>query len=159
MSKEQKRMMEAADKLVGLSANPLTKLFRKILEQRDIGSQVWNRRLTNYLNSPFSRVPKNAKDIGQERNNFNRAIARSSMTWKTFQKAVQVMGCIRYRITIDMEWRNGSTTTVDTGYINNPLANIEKLTNRQAPEDLDPTFADGVFTEEDGVGRHDLDDE
>lgn len=81
------------------------------------------------------------------------------MTWKTFQKAVQVMGCIRYRITIDMEWRNGSTTTVDTGYINNPLANIEKLTNRQAPEDLDPTFVDGIFTEEDGVGRHDLDDE
>lgn len=159
MSKEQKRMMEAADKLVGLSANPLTKLFRKILEQRDIGSQMWNRRLTSYLNSPFSRVPKNAKDIGQERNNFNRAISRSSMTWKTFQKAVQVMGCKRYRITIHMEWRDGSSTEVDTGFISNPLAEIDNLSNRKAPEDLDPTFVDGVFTEDDGVGRHDLDDE
>lgn len=61
MSKEQKRMMEAPDKLVGLSANPLTKLFRKILEQRDIGSQVWNRRLTNYLNSPFSVYQRTQK--------------------------------------------------------------------------------------------------
>lgn len=159
MSKEQKRMMEADDKLVGLSANPLTKLFRKILEQRDIGSQMWNRRLTSYLNSPFSRVPKNAKDIGQERNNFNRAISRSSMTWKTFQKAVQVMGCTRYRITIDMEWRGGTSTKVDTGFITNPLAEIDKLTNRKAPEDLDPTFLDGKFDEEDGVGTHDKDDD
>lgn len=159
MSKEQRRMMEADDKLVNEAANPLTKLFRKILESRDIGSQMWNRRLTMFLQSPFSRVPKNAKDIGQERNNFNRAISRSSMTWKTFQKAVQVIGPIRYRITIDMEWRGGHTTTVDTGFVKNPLAEIDSLTNRKSAEELDPSFLDGKFEDPDDGVDHDPDDE
>lgn len=147
MSREQRRMMDAKDKLVSQSDNPLTKLFRKILEERQIGTVIWNRRLTNYLKSAFSRVPKNAKDIGQERNNFNRAISRSKMTWKTFQKAVQVIGPIRYRITIDMEWRGGTKTSVDTGFIDNPLAEIDNLTNRKTVHDIDPTFADGDHDE------------
>jgi hypothetical protein len=112
-----------------------------------------------FLQSPFSRVPKNAKDIGQERNNFNRAISRSSMTWKTFQKAVQVMGPIRYRITIDMEWRGGIKTTVDTGFVKNPLAEIDSLNNRKSPEELDPSFLDGKFDDEDDGVQHDHDTE
>lgn len=158
MSKEQRRMMDDPNRLVQESANPLTRLFRLILAKQDIGASQWNRRLTTFLKSPFSRVPKNAKDIGQERNNFNRAISRSSMTWKTFQKAVQVIGPLRYRITIDMEWRNGSKTTVDTGFITNPLADIDKLTNRASPEELDPTFGDGDFGQLDDDDILDADD-
>lgn len=149
MSKEQRRMMDDAQRLVGESANPLTRLFRLILRDENIGASQWNRRLTQFLKSPFSRVPKNAKDIGQERNNFNRAISRSSMTWKTFQKAVQVIGPLRYRITIDMEWRKGIKTSVETGWVSNPLADIDKLSNRASPAELDPTFGDGDFGQDD----------
>lgn len=140
MSKEQRRMMADKKKLVHESANPLTKLFRKVLEERNIGSIQWNNALTKFLDGPMSRVPKNAKDIGQERNNFNRAIARTSMTWKTFQKAIQIMGCVRYRITIDMEWRSGERTTVDSGFVRNPLAEMDKLSNTKTVEELDPSF-------------------
>lgn len=151
MSKEQRKMMDADDKLVHLSANPLTKLFRGILLDRNIGSITWNRRLTMFLKSAFSRVPKNAKDIGQERNNFNRAVSRPSMTWKTFQKAVQVIGPVRYRITIDMEWRDKTITSVDTGFLKNPLAEIDRLSNKSTVEELDPTFGDGMFDDEEAA--------
>lgn len=148
MSKDQRKMMDDKRKLVHESANPVTLLFRLILEEIDLGAGEWNRKLTMFLNSHLSRVPKNAKDIGQERNNFNRAISRRAMTWKTFQKAIQIMGPLRYRITIDMEWRKGPITTVTTGMIPNPLAEIYKLNNQRSPEELDPTFADVTFEED-----------
>lgn len=143
MSREQRKMMDAEDKLEGESANPLTKLFRRLLAAEQIKPTTWNNRLTMFLNSAFSRVPKNARDIGQERNNFNRAIARPSMTWKTFQKAIQIMGCVQYRITIDMEWRGGRKTSVDIGWIKNPLSEIDRLSNQKTVTELDPSFLDG----------------
>lgn len=150
MSKEQRKMMDDQRKLVHESANPVTLLFRLILEDIDLGSISWNRKLTTFLNSHFSRTPKNPKDIGQERNNFNRAISRPAMTWKTFQKAIQIMGPLRYSITIDMEWPTGVKTKVSTGMLSNPLADMGKLSNQKSAADKDPKSADvaEVFIDE-----------
>lgn len=127
MSKEQVRMMNAKDKLVKESGNPLTKLFRRVLEELELGPETWNRKLTNFLKSPLSRVQKTAKDIGQERNNFNRAIAKREITWKTFQKAVQIAGPVQYSMDITLVMRGGRKVTVSTGLINNPYSKIDSL--------------------------------
>lgn len=149
MSREQQRMMNDDNKLSHESSNPMTKLFRELLKELNYRPDAWNRRLTRFLNSAYSRVPKNAKDIGQERNNFNRAISRKAMTWKTFQKAIQIMGPTRYKITIDMEWSSGARTTVDTGFIKNPLAEIDTLSNQKTAAELSPETFDGEHDEQD----------
>ncbi|QTH80287.1 hypothetical protein PA10_00087 [Pseudomonas phage pPa_SNUABM_DT01] len=127
MSKEQLRMMNADDKLIGEAGNPLTNLFRRVLLALELEPKLWNRKLTTFLQSPLSRVPKNAKDIGQERNNFNRAIAKRFITFKTFQKAIQIMGCVRYSMSITLEMRDGRKVEVSTGMIKNPYAALDTL--------------------------------
>lgn len=127
MSKEQVRMMNDSDKLIEEARNPLTKLFRRVLKEMRVETQSWNRRLTTFLQSSLSRVPKNAKDIGQERNNFNRAIAKKEITFKTFQKAIQILGPLKYSMSITLVMRNGEEVTVSTGTINNPYSLIDTL--------------------------------
>lgn len=127
MSKEQVRMMNDGDKLIKEAGNPLTNLFRRVLKEMRVETQSWNRRLTTFLQSPLSRVPKNAKDIGQERNNFNRAIAKRHITFKTFQKAIQILGPLKYSMSITMVMRDGKEVTVSTGMINNPYSQIDSL--------------------------------
>jgi hypothetical protein len=127
MSKEQVRMMIAKDKLVKEAENPLTKLFRLILIEVDMGPDRWNRRLTLFLKSRLSRVRKTAKDIGQERNNFNRAIAKREITWKTFQKAVQILGPLEYSMDATLILRDGRTVKVSSGRIHNPYTEIDSV--------------------------------
>jgi hypothetical protein len=138
MSKEQRRMMDDENKLLREAANPLTHLFRKILRELGIEAKPWNRRLTAFLSSPLSRVPKNAKDIGQERNNFNRAIAKKQITFKTFQKAVQILGPVRYSMSITMVMRDGREVTVNTDMFKNPYAAIDNLSSVVSGKGLDP---------------------
>jgi hypothetical protein len=127
MSKEQVRMMIAKDKLVKEADNPLTKLFRLILVEVDMGPDRWNRRLTLFLKSRLSRVRKTAKDIGQERNNFNRAIAKREITWKTFQKAVQILGPLEYSMDATLILRDGRKIKVSSGRIQNPYTEIDSV--------------------------------
>lgn len=127
MSREQVRMMSARDKLVEEAGNPLTKLFRLVLIQLDTNPERWNRRLTLFLQSRLSRVRKTAKDIGQERNNFNRAIAKREITWKTFQKAVQIHGPVEYSMDITLTLRDGRKIKASTGRIKNPYAEIDSV--------------------------------
>lgn len=127
MSKEQIRMMNAEDKLLGEVDSPLTKLFRSVLIEMDMRPERWNNRLTAYLKSNWSRVRKTAKDIGQERNNFNRAISKREITWKTFFKAILISGPLRYSMSLTLTLRDGRVITVSTGDLPNPLADIDSL--------------------------------
>lgn len=140
MSKEQVRMMDAEDKLVGEADSPLTKLFRKVLIALHVETQPWNKRLTMFLKSGLSRVAKNAKDIGQERNNFNRAVAKRQVTFKTFQKAIQILGPEKYSMSITLVMRDGREITVDTGWLVNYFARLDSLSaavtgNGMTPEE------------------------
>lgn len=148
MSKEQVRMMNDGDKLIKEAGNPLTNLFRRVLKEMRVETQSWNRRLTTFLQSPLSRVPKNAKDIGQERNNFNRAIAKRHITFKTFQKAIQILGPLKYSMSITMVMRDGKEVTVSTGMINNPYSQIDSLNAVVTGKGLSPEH-DNVNYDED----------
>ncbi len=138
MSKEQVRMMNDDDKLIKEANNPLTDLFRRVLKEMGVEAQAWNQRLTRFLKSPLSRVPKNAKDIGQERNNFNRAIAKRHITFKTFHKAIQILGPVKYSMSITMVMRDGSEIKVSTGMMENSYSKIDSLVAAVTGEGLNP---------------------
>ncbi len=147
MSREQERMMEDRDKLIPEAGNPLTYLFRKILRDWPSGSgdwpsgveaKNWNLRLTRFLNSPMSRCPKNPKDIGQERNNFNRAISKNEITFKTFLKALQILGPLRYSMSIKLQLRSGEEIEISTPMFKNPYAVIDELSSAVSSKGMDP---------------------
>jgi len=133
-------MMDDQDKLLKEAGNPLTKLFRLVLRELGIEAKPWNRRLTAFLSSPLSRVPKNAKDIGQERNNFNRAIAKKHITFKTFQKAVQILGPVKYSMSITMVMRDGRSIEVSTEMFKNPYSAIDDLSATITGRGLSPEY-------------------
>jgi len=149
MSKEQRRMMDDENKLLQEARNPLTKLFRLILRELHIEAKPWNRRLTAFLSSPLSRVPKNAKDIGQERNNFNRAIAKPHITFKTFQKAIQILGPVRYSMSITMTMRDGREIHVTTDSFKNPYAKIDDLAATVSGKGMSPDMDNVDYDDED----------
>ncbi len=150
MSKEQRRMMDDKEKLLKEAANPLTYLFRKVLLELGVEAKPWNRRLTAFLSSPLSRVPKNAKDIGQERNNFNRAIAKREITFKTFQKAIQILGPQRYSMSITLLMRDGREVTIATDMFKNPYAAID---------DLSSALSNKGMSHDADIGDYDNDDD
>lgn len=149
MSKEQVRMMNDDDKLIKEANNPLTDLFRRVLKEMGVEAQAWNQRLTRFLKSPLSRVPKNAKDIGQERNNFNRAIAKRHITFKTFHKAIQILGPVKYSMSITMVMRDGNEIKVSTGMMENSYSKIDSLSAAITGEGLSPEY-DNVNYDDDG---------
>lgn len=149
MAKEQIRMMSARDKLVGEARNPLTKLFRLLLSELQVSPESWNNRLTLFLNSRLSRVRKTAKDIGQERNNFNRAIAKNEITWKTFQKAVMIMGPAKYCMDIRLILRDGREVKVSTGFLENEFAKLDSTTAVITGKGMVPDHDINDYEEED----------
>jgi hypothetical protein len=159
MSKEQVRMMNDDDKLIKEAGNPLTNLFRRVLKEMRVETQSWNRRLTTFLQSHLSRVPKNAKDIGQERNNFNRAIAKRHITFKTFQKAIQILGPLKYSMSITLVMRDGKELTVSTGLINNPYSQIDSLNATMTGKGLNPENDNVDYDEDEEELEADITDE
>ncbi|MNI60669.1 hypothetical protein D3C76_36620 [compost metagenome] len=154
MSKEQLRMMNAEDKLIGEAGSPLTNLFRRVLRALELEPKLWNRKLTTFLQSPLSRVPNNSKDIGQERNNFNRAIAKQFITFKTFQKAIQIMGCVRYSMSITLEMRDGRQVEVSTGMIKNPYAVLDTLQYAASGKGATPAMDNVDYPDDEETDTH-----
>lgn len=150
MSKEQKRLMEDPGKLVNESRSPLTSLWRLLLVERNVESAEWNRRLTRLLWSHLTNCPKNAKDVGQERNNFNRAIAKEQVTFRTFQKGVQTLGPAKYSMSITLQYPDGTITKVDTPWFKNPWVAMDKLGPALTGEGLTPEYDLPGFDDSDG---------
>lgn len=124
MSQQLKKLMESKDKEIRQSTNILDKLFRQLLKDLNITTISWNRLVTRYYHSRYCKTPKNAKDLSSDRNNFNRALAKGSITWNNFIRACRIMGAVRIDVSITMHWRN-KTRTVHTVEVSNPLAELD----------------------------------
>lgn len=124
MSKELKRLLDSPDKKVKEAENALANLFRKIVGDHHISTLKWDFLVTRYLRSSLSRTAKNAKDIGQDKNNLNRALAKNAITYNNFIKALMIMGPSTIKITITMDWKNNKTTVNEVEIVN-PVAELD----------------------------------
>lgn len=156
MSREQKRLMEDPDKLLREARSPLTALFRQVLVHQRVDAVNWNRRLTTYLNSHHSACPKNAKDIGQERNNFNRAIAKTEITFRTFHKAIHILGPVKYSMTLTLIDNKGVKHDITTPEYPNPFRDLYGLKGAVTGDHGPVTTVDPVTDIDDELDENDL---
>ncbi len=111
MSKRLNDLLNDKTKGKSRSKSLLTTLFRQILDDLAIMPTQWYELCNKYYRSPVSTVKKNTRDISQARNNLSRVITEDNISWKTFIRAVCILGPRSIKLTCKLEWRNGTTTT------------------------------------------------
>lgn len=124
MSRELKTLLEDKDKKIPEAKTALSKLWRQILRDHNVGVARWNQLVQEFFRSKYSRTAKNTKDIGQDRNNLSRAIAKDDVSWYNFMRALMILRPVTIKIDITLTWRNNKAT-VHTVEIRNPVAELD----------------------------------
>jgi hypothetical protein len=92
------------------SVGMLSRLFRTILKDLEIGGYQFNMLMARYLNDPRNNVPENKRDQTSNRGNLNKEFQKSTMTWKVFCKAMRFLKFTGFKITIEAKHANGRVT-------------------------------------------------
>lgn len=67
----------------------LSRVFRQVLKDKNIGEQELNGRIVAYLTNTEQT---DSKDLEASVNNITKELAQSEMTWKVFTKAMAILG-------------------------------------------------------------------
>lgn len=118
MSNEKLRnIIESHDKQIDTTKNVLSRLSRLILMDIDVDAQTFDVMLNRYIR-------KLAEERGEYntsiKTNFTSALCSPTLTWKYFERFLKVLDPRKIRVTIDLTWKDGSTTThsMDVNFVN-----------------------------------------
>src|SRR5574343_101982 len=90
----------------------LARLWRELLMVSNITPQAWTRMMTNYLNDPHNRIPKEGKKRSSDRNNLNKELSKPNISWNVFYKGIKLLAPFQLKIDITLIHHSGKTTTV-----------------------------------------------
>lgn len=114
MSKDLKKVLDSKDKNIGTSKSSLTQLFRKILFDHGIGNQQWYNLSTRYFRGVSTNRNKTTRQINQDRNNLNRALAKPKIQWSNFITALRILRPDEIEFTVKLRWIKRDITTIHT---------------------------------------------
>lgn len=138
----------------------LSKLWRVILKDLNIGGYRFSVLMDRFLNDPNNQVPDNPKERFNNRGNLNKEMSNPTMSWKVFCKCMRFLQFTEFRITLEARHTDGKITThrvmvnLHDGLKDVPLFEEELAENPDAvvpkvPEDQEPhPFLDGDEDEE-----------
>lgn len=109
-NKEVERMLSSNTKLVEEATGALSRLFRQILLDVNMGKMLWSSLMDRYLKDPRNRINQTPKDISSTRGNLAKELVRPDMTWKVFNKAVRFLNPRSVKVSVTIEWHRGRTT-------------------------------------------------
>lgn len=89
----------------------LSRLFRIILKDRDIGGYRFAILMNQFLSDPKNNIPNNKLDQTSNRGNLNKEFQKGQMTWKVFCKGMRFLQIVRFRLILEADWRTGETTS------------------------------------------------
>lgn len=92
------------------SVGVLSRLFRTMLKDLEIGGYQFNLLMAKFLNDPRNKIPENKRDQTSNRGNLNKEFQKGTMTWKVFCKAMRFLQVVRFKITIEAERSNGKVS-------------------------------------------------
>lgn len=123
----------------------LSKLWRIILKDLNIGGYRFSMLMERFLNDPNNHVPNNPKERFNNRGNLNKEMSNPTMSWKVFCKCMRFLQFTEFRITLEARHQDGKITThrvmvplvgtsVDESLFDDAAAD-PNAPNRPVPED------------------------
>lgn len=139
-NKEVERMLSSNTKLVEEATGALSRLFRQILLDANVGKMLWGALMDRYLKDPRNRINQAPKDISSARGNLAKELVRTDMTWKVFNKAIRFLNPRNVKISVTIEWQRGRTTVHEVQIYKSltTLGNDPKLNRDAVGEGLSP---------------------
>lgn len=81
--------------------NLLALLFRDILLAHSPSPEALDKKMERYYMRIYGG---DKKMVAQEKNNLSRALTRPSISWERFETLIQLLGCDKYTIRVDMTY-------------------------------------------------------
>lgn len=104
-----KQILASTDKGVTRTDNVLTRLFRTILLDCNIGPRLFDNLVKQYLHDPNSGIDDNPTARNNHRGNLMKELATDNMTWRAFMKALHVLRVGKFELILNIE-RKGVIT-------------------------------------------------
>lgn len=110
-------ILTSPDKLMKKTSGPngiLSRLFRQILLDLNIGPARFASLLQDYINDVRNCIPDNRKDRTSSRGNMTKEFSRPQMTWRVFCKALRFLQIKKIEFVIKAHHANGKATLHST---------------------------------------------
>lgn len=112
MSNDKMReILDAPDKLVSRTTNPLARLMRVILYETDIDASTFYRLLDMYVKSENSELAKTEKS--SFKTNLVAALTAPKLQILGFERFLKLLNPKSVRFSVTLTWRNGGRQTYD----------------------------------------------
>lgn len=147
MSETEKitRLLSLPDKGRMKAIGELTRLWRDILAERQVGPLHWGKLMVDHINKSYGRSKTHSKKRSTDRGNLNRQLASNNMSWKMFRRAIRFLNPRRAWIEFHMEWDEGPNTMISLDIHRRPGESFvpvkpsgEKFDFGEELQDVDP---------------------
>lgn len=118
--------------------NLLALLFRDILLAHAPGADNLDRKMERY----YTRIYGGDKRlIAQEKNNLSRALTKPSISWERFETLIQLLGCDKYIVRVDLVYGEKTYTSeleVRNRYSDRRMQNVPDNVGKKRRRKTDP---------------------
>lgn len=104
MSNDIHSLLRSDDKDLPLAKNMPAAFFRKIVADLNVTPQKWDAAMRRYLNDPKIHAHLSTGRKSSERSNWNRALAKPTMTWKTLRRGIDILGPQQVTLELSLVW-------------------------------------------------------
>lgn len=105
-------VLSSPTRLTEQSQNLLTKLFRQVLVELNIGAKTFEPLVKRYLRDPHSGIADDPTARNNHRGNLMKELASNDMTWRIFLKALRVIGVSEFELALSIKRRSGGQDVI-----------------------------------------------
>jgi hypothetical protein len=111
--------------------NLLALLFRDILMAHSPSVDSLDRKMERYYQKVYGG---DRRLVAQEKNNLSRALTRPSISWERFETLIQLLGCDKYVVRVDLTYGDKTYTSeveVRNRYSDKRLQHVSESTRKR----------------------------
>jgi len=103
---DRKRILSEPDKGLSQSKDVLTRFFRGILDDGNVGPGLWSNLMGKYLRDPMNGIRQDTKTISSESGNLCKALLNAdTMTWRTFTKGIRLLSYLTVYVRLELHYK------------------------------------------------------
>nr|DAT15825.1 MAG TPA: hypothetical protein [Caudoviricetes sp.] len=89
-------VLKDPSKLVALAQNELSRMFRTMLNDLEIGSKKFTNLTNKYLDNPHNGVKSDRTSRNNNRGNLMKELSNPNMSWNVFMKSIRFLGAYKF---------------------------------------------------------------